>query len=149
MDAMKPATFIKLVCGFAAAVDGWVALGMLFPVLLQPVLRVASVPASAETRYALDAGAALMLGWTLLLIWTASEPSARRTVLLLTIAPVIAGLALATLRGFRNGYIPLAGAVPVWSPQAILAALLSAAFRLSPRVPRRLPIAPSTCKCDP
>lgn len=130
---MNQTAFIKTAYWIAAAVDGFVALGMLFPQLLQPALQLASVPSGVETRYALGVGAALMLGWTLLLVWAAAEPVARRTILLLTIVPVIAGLALSTLYGFLNGYIPLGGALSVWSLQALLVLLLGAAYGLASR----------------
>lgn len=106
---------------------------MVFPVLLQPALQMAAVPAGAEVRYPLETGAALMFGWTALLVWASAEPVARRGVLLLTIVPVITGLALATLLGFLRGYIPLAGALPVWVMQGALVALLATAYTWASR----------------
>lgn len=108
-----------------------VTLGMLFPRLLQPVLHLASVPVSVETRYALGVGATLMFGWTLLLVWGSAEPIARRGVLLLTVVPVIAGLALANLCGFVNDYIPRSSALYVWSLQGLLVVLLASAYGLA------------------
>jgi hypothetical protein len=128
---MRQTAFIKTAYWIAAAVDGCVTLGMLFPRLLQPVLHLASVPASVETRYALGVGATLMFGWTLLLVWGSAEPIARRGVLLLTILPVIAGLALANLYGFVNDYIPRSSALYVWSLQGLLVVLLASAYRLA------------------
>jgi hypothetical protein len=131
---MTHTTLVKSVYWIAAAVDGFVALGMVFPQLLQPGLRIATVPTSVETRYALGTGAALMFGWTALLVWAGAEPVARRGVLLLTAVPVIAGLALSVLFGYLNGYIPLRGALSVWSLQSLLAILLAAACRLASRL---------------
>ena len=133
---MTHITFVKSVYWIAAAVDGSVALGMVFPRLLQPALHIAVAPTSVETRYALATGAALMSGWTALLIWASAEPVARRGVLLLTAVPVIAGLALATLYGHINDYIPLGGAMAVWSLQGLLVALLAAAHQLAARLAR-------------
>ena len=130
---MHQTAFIKTAYWTAAVVDGFVALGMLFPPLLQPALQLASLPASVETRYALGVGAALMSGWTLLLVWGAAEPIARKGILLLTIVPVIAGLALATLYGFLKGYIACGGALSVWSLQGLLVVLLALAYRLASR----------------
>lgn len=131
--SMTTIAFIKSVYWIAALVDGAVALGMVFPRLIQPALQFATIPTSVETRYALGTGAALMFGWTALLIWASAEPVARRGILLLTAVPAIAGLALATLYGHINDYIPLRGAASVWSLQGILLVLLAAAHRLAVR----------------
>ena len=128
---MTRITFIKSVYWIAAAVDAAVALGMVFPPLIQPALQIAASPTTVETRYALGSGAALMFGWTALLIWASVEPVARRGVLLLTAVPVIAGLALSTLYGHVHGYIPRGGALSVWALQGVLVALLAVAYRLA------------------
>jgi len=130
---MTRITFVKSVYWLAAAVDAAVALGMVFPSLIQPALQIAASPTTVETRYALGTGAALMSGWTALLIWASVEPVARRGVLLLTAVPVIAGLALANLYGHLHGYIPFRGAISVWSLQGVLVVLLFAAYRLASR----------------
>ena len=43
-------------------------------------------------QFAMGWGAALMLGWTTLLLWGAFKPVERRSVLLFTIMPVVLGL---------------------------------------------------------
>lgn len=123
--------FIKSVYWIAAAVDAAVAAGMVFPPLLQPALQLAASPTAVETRYALDSGAALMFGWTALLIWASLEPVARRGVMALTVVPAIAGLALATLYGYASGYIPWGGAISVWLLQGTLVTLLAVAYRFA------------------
>ncbi|HEX7285472.1 MAG TPA: hypothetical protein VF532_04780 [Candidatus Angelobacter sp.] len=121
--------FIKSVYWGAAAVDGFVAVGMLYPRLLRASLGIAADSAHPDVRYALNTAAALMFGWTALLIWASVEPVARRGVLFLTAVPVIAGLALATLLGVRSSYIPLGGALRVWLLQSVLVAGIAAAYR--------------------
>ena len=103
---------------------------MLDPRLIQPTLGIATLPASPEARYALNNAAALMSGWTALLVWASLEPVKRRGVLLLTAIPVIAGLALSTLLGVRMGYIPQGGAMRVWLLQGLLVAGITAAYRV-------------------
>ena len=61
--------FIKSVYWAAALVDGFIAAAMLDPRLIQPTLWIATLPASPEARYALNNAAALMSGWTALLVW--------------------------------------------------------------------------------
>ncbi len=66
---MTRINFIKSVYWIAAAVDAAVALGMVFPPLIQPALQIAASPTTVEARYALGTGAALMSGWTALSRW--------------------------------------------------------------------------------
>jgi hypothetical protein len=42
-----------------------------------------------QISYFIASGAMLMIGWTVLLIWAACQPVARRTVLLITLIPII------------------------------------------------------------
>jgi len=49
-----------------------------------------------EVSYTLAAGAILMIGWTVLLLWAVHKPMERRGVLLITLVP-IAGLFITTL----------------------------------------------------
>jgi hypothetical protein len=44
-----------------------------------------------------------MLGWSLLLVWTAMNPIARRAVMVLTALPVLAGITIVTMVGYYNG----------------------------------------------
>ena len=67
-----------------------------------------------ESRFAWGVGAALMAGWTLLLLWGAASPIARRDILLLTVFPVIAGIVLATAIAARRGLVSAARTIPLW-----------------------------------
>ncbi|MFW9903269.1 MAG: hypothetical protein ACFFFH_02975 [Candidatus Thorarchaeota archaeon] len=48
-------------------------------------------------RYAIGLGAALMWGWTFLLIWADRKPIERRGILLITFFPVVVGIFLTTI----------------------------------------------------
>ncbi|MEI6613908.1 MAG: hypothetical protein WCL37_03345 [Chrysiogenales bacterium] len=67
-----------------------------------------------ESRFAWGVGAALMAGWTLLLLWGAASPIARRDILLLTVFPVITGIVLTTVVAARRGLISLSRTIPLW-----------------------------------
>jgi hypothetical protein len=67
-----------------------------------------------EYRFAMGIGAALMAGWTLLLLWGAASPIARRDILLLTVFPVITGIVLATVMAARRGLVSVSRLVPLW-----------------------------------
>jgi len=67
-----------------------------------------------ESRFAWGVGAALMAGWTLLLLWGAMSPIMRRDILLLTVFPVITGIVLVTVIAARRGLVSVARMVPLW-----------------------------------
>ena len=69
---------------------------------------------SAAYRYAMGIGAALMAGWTVLLLWGAANPVERRDILLLTVFPVITGIVLATVVAARNRIVLPSRVVPLW-----------------------------------
>lgn len=104
------------------------AIAMVSPPLMARMLNLDQVPTSVDAKLALLMGASLMFGWTALLIWADRKPFERRGILLITIFPVIFGLALTTLYGFLEGYIPLSGAMPIWILQFFLTALFLTAY---------------------
>lgn len=61
--------------------------------------------AETEFRYPMGIAAALMLGWTMLLLWANVKPLERKGVLLLTIFPVITGLFVSATWGFFAGLL--------------------------------------------
>lgn len=70
--------------------------------------------------FAMGYAAALMLGWTLLLVWAYRSPMERRIVADLTIV-VIAGLVCTEVMVVANGTIAAARMIPTWLLQAGLA----------------------------
>lgn len=106
-----------------AIADALNVVAMVHPPLLQATLGLPDDEFSVVTRSALGMGASLMLGWTVLLIWADRKPLERRGVLLLTVCPVILGLALTTLYGVVTSYIPISRAISVWVFQVVLVAL--------------------------
>ena len=57
--------------------------------------------------YPMGLAASLMFGWTVLLLWGCGSPMERRGILLITNAPVIAGLAASVVWAFTAGIFPL------------------------------------------
>ncbi|MFC2166287.1 hypothetical protein ACFLT2_14980, partial [Acidobacteriota bacterium] len=85
-----------------AVADGLVGILMLIP----------SRMGETEFRYAMGLGAALMFGWTALLLWANIKPMERRGVLLLTIFPTIAGLFLTGIWAAASGFFPVEKIIP-------------------------------------
>ena len=76
-----------------------------------------------EWRFAMGMGASLMLGWAALLLWADRKPLERKGVLLITVLPVVLGLALNEIVAVLAGFLPTATTIPVWIAQAIIAGL--------------------------
>jgi CHASE2 domain-containing sensor protein len=72
--------------------------------------------------YAMNVGASLMLGWTLLLFWAARRPVERAGVLLLT-AIVVFGLMLAGVTAVFSGFVLLQNMLPVFVLQLCVISL--------------------------
>ena len=85
-----------------AAADGFATYRMLFP----------KVAHGVEYRYALGLAAALMLGWTMLLLWADRKPLERKGVLLLTAFPVVSGLLLAEIYAVFSGVMAFGEMLP-------------------------------------
>jgi phosphatidylserine synthase len=88
-------------------------------------------PSRPEFRYGMRYGVPLMVGWTVLLIWAAFEPTTRRGVLLITVVPVIAGLMLHDANGVRCGELQRRPGWAVRALQLALVALFLSAYFLS------------------
>ena len=89
---------------------------------------LAGVYPGADYRYAMGMGASLMLGWTALLLWADRKPLARKGVLLLTVFPVIAGLAANEAYAIATGFLALSAVLPIWALQAALSALFLVSY---------------------
>ncbi len=103
-----------------AALDGLVAIVMLTPRLEALALGIDEPVLDPGYRFAMTFGAALMVGWTALLVWAAAKPIQRRAVAPLTML-VVAGLMFAEYLGMTSGFLP---ALHVWALLVFQMALL-------------------------
>ena len=85
-----------------AVADGLIGILMLIP----------SRMGETEFRYPMGLGAALMFGWTALLLWGNIKPLERKGVLLLTIFPVITGLVVSGIWAAASGFFPVEKIIP-------------------------------------
>jgi len=111
-----------------AALDALAALSMLVPSLFAATNGLPDFRPGLDYRYAMGMGASLMLGWTALLLWADRKPLERKGVLLLTVFPVVAGLAANEVVAVRAGFLPIPTTLPVWIAQAIIAALFAFSY---------------------
>ena len=110
-----------------AVIDFIAAIAMLFPKFTQIFLGFEPIPDPAY-RFAIGMGAALMLGWTILLLWADQDPLARKGVLLITVFPVVLGIVGTEIYAVASGFIPLGKMVPTWALQILLISLFSASY---------------------
>ena len=103
-----------------AVLDGLVAVVMLAPSLGALAWGFDEPVLDPGYRFAMSLGAALMVGWTALLVWAAAEPVERRAVAPLTML-VVAGLMSAEFLGMASGFLP---ASRVWALLGVQVALL-------------------------
>jgi hypothetical protein len=113
---------------FGAIFDGAVIVPMLFPTVAARVFGLDQFHPGVEYRYAMFMGASLMLGWTALLVWASRKPIERRAVLLLTVIPVVVGLAAAGAFAVSTGLIAPGRMVPTWIVQAAIAVSFTYAY---------------------
>jgi hypothetical protein len=89
-------------------------------------------------RFAMGYAAALMLGWTGLLLWAARRPLERAFVAPLTVF-VIYGLAATEIVAVLAGDLNVWRVVPTWVLQAGLLALFATAYHSPAIAARRVP----------
>ncbi len=85
-----------------AVADGLIGILMLLPGRM----------GEAEFRYPMGLAAALMFGWTVLLVWADRRPTERKAVLLITVFPVITGLLLSGIYAVATGLLPSTKIIP-------------------------------------
>ena len=64
-------------------------------------------------NYAMGLGASLMAGWTALLFWGSIMPMQRRDLLIITVAPVILGIMISTIKAAKNKYLSKCRIIPL------------------------------------
>ena len=107
---------IRLVYWLGAIMDGLFAIDMTvialygtsIPLLTDSFTNVSFIADGGLTyQYAMGIGAALMWGWTVLLLWADREPVERRGVLIITLFPVIVGIFVTNVVTIMNELVDL------------------------------------------
>jgi hypothetical protein len=124
---------LKIAFWAGAITDALAAVVMLLPQMRTYIFGSGPFEITPEYRYALGLGAALMLGWTTLLIWGSFKPMERKGLLIITVFPVIMGIVVAQIYAVISGYIPLNKVIPLWIHLFILSTLFVYSFVKSKR----------------
>lgn len=137
MSSADPVVWLRRSYRAGAAVDALAAIGMTFPDRLWTArFRGGFRRDSRELRYGMRSGAALMAGWTGLLLWADRRPLERKGVLPLTMFPVVAGLMANDARAVADGYLAKGSVVPTRALQVGLLALFGFSYLNASARPR-------------
>ncbi len=120
---------LKTMFWIGAVLDGIATVFLIWPEPYAALMGNPSLAGGPALAYVGQMGAALMLGWTALLIWAAREPLERRGSALLTIVPVVTGLAIAEIVAVSAGLISFGMMAPTWVLQGVLSAFFLGAYR--------------------
>ncbi|GAA4296083.1 hypothetical protein [Mycobacterium paraffinicum] len=112
-----------------AVADAVMVVPLLVPRVAAAMLGLHGFTPAPDYRYAAALCAALMAGWTALLLWAGRAPVDRRGVLLLTVCPVLVGLAAAGGYAISSGLVRVGFMAPILAIQLGLAVLFLSAHR--------------------
>lgn len=118
---------------FGAALDAAMLVPLLWPDAAAAMLGLGAFTPTPAYLYATRLAAALMAGWTVLLLWGAREPVARRGLLVITAVPVVVGLAAAGVAASADGLVQPATVAPIWGLQALTLLVLTVGYRRAGR----------------
>jgi hypothetical protein len=128
MNKQNAVFWLRVSYWSGAIIDGFAAIPMLFPKYARIVFGFPEFSPEPAYRYAMGMGAALMLGWTVLLLWADQDPLARKGVLLITVFPAIMGIIGTEVYAVTTGFIPLDKVIGTWALQILLIALFSGSY---------------------
>lgn len=120
-----------------AVVDGIMAVAMVYMPLWARILKLDDFSPSLRYQVDLGVGAALMFGWTGLLLWGARKPVERRGVLLLTAFPVISGILVTAIAAVLTGLNSAAALTTILVGLPLLLALMVVGYLDARRVDAR------------
>ncbi|OHD09608.1 MAG: hypothetical protein A2086_14245 [Spirochaetes bacterium GWD1_27_9] len=115
----KKILFLQIGFWAGAIFDAIMVPLFLFPKLASFILGIDNSNPDITTRYIMNVGAALMAGWTVLLIWAALKPIERKGIVLLTLFP-LAGIIGSGISLYISNGIQLDKILPIWIGQGIL-----------------------------
>jgi hypothetical protein len=111
-----------------AIIDLLAAIQLLIPQLWATMDNFATYSPNTTLNFALYVASSLMFGWTFLLIWADRKPLERKSVLLLTVFPVVFGLALNNVWALASGLRQLESTLPELAMQVVVGSFLAFSY---------------------
>jgi hypothetical protein len=127
----KTVRLLRTAYWVGAVMDGLMLFPMLIPSVGAAMFGISDFHPGPEYQYAMGIGASLMAGWTILLLWANLRPVERRGVILITVVPVILGMAASNIYEAASGMVEVGRIVPMLILQGALLVLFLAAYLLS------------------
>jgi hypothetical protein len=128
MENVTSIKTLKIAFWIGAITDGLAAIIMIFPTWRIYIFGPDNVEITQAYRYSLGMGAALMVGWTILLFWGSIKPLERKGLLIITVFPVITGIVMAQIYAVSSGLVKLSGMIPVWIHLTFISSLFVFAY---------------------
>jgi hypothetical protein len=129
--------YIRAVYWIGAITDFIMVFAMTIPQFASIMFGIEGFDPGIEYKLGMGMGAALMLGWTVLLIWADRKPIERKGVLLITAVPVVVGITATAIAGVSVGFFDPISSIPVWFLQAFLLAILISSYILASRISKQ------------
>jgi len=111
-----------------AVLDGLNVIPLAFPGLGGAMFGITDFSPTPELKYISYIGASFMLGWTILLIWADRKPLERKGVLIITVFPVVVGIALSGVFLIVSGAVSPYSLVPLFVIQVCIIALFLVSY---------------------
>ena len=127
----NPVILLKISYIIGAILDLLVAIQMLFPDILALSIGLGVFVPGTDYLYASYMSGVMMIGWTVLLLWSYMKPVERKDILLITAFPVVAGLIFGNLLSAATGFLPVMTAVVFLIIQTFLLFLFSLSYSLN------------------
>jgi len=127
----NPVILLKISYIIGAILDLLVAIQMLFPDILALSIGLGVFVPGTDYLYASYMSGVMMIGWTVLLLWSYMKPVERKDILLITAFPVVAGLIFGNLLSAAAGFLPVMTAVVLLIIQTFLLFLFSLSYSLN------------------
>ncbi|MBP7736500.1 MAG: hypothetical protein KA369_11050 [Spirochaetes bacterium] len=116
----KKVLFVRITFIAGAVADALFVPPLMFPKLAGMVIGINDFAPDATALYLMNVGAALMAGWTGILLWAAANPIERRGIIPITLFPLLSGLIAAGIPFYMAGGISLGRMAPLWCVSVIL-----------------------------
>jgi hypothetical protein len=129
MTMDKQIRWLRISYWTGASIDALAAIQMLSPQIFGLTNQLPNFNPGHDFTYAMGLGASLMLGWMVLLLWADRKPLERKGILIITVVPVIVGIAIAKIVAVSSGFTMLESAIPTWGLQLVLIALFTLSYR--------------------
>jgi len=126
MDPAKK--WLKISFWTGSIVDGLAGIYMLVIAVFATSMGLTISQSGPAYKFAMSFGAALMLGWSAVLIWAAKKPLERKGILLIVI-PVVFGLMGSEAGAVILRFMSFKEVIPIWILQLVLILLFSCSYR--------------------